>query len=59
LLEAGRQRHSRPDAGLQARAQAKLAEVEAKITDLQVIAGMLRAGRAGWLRRPGHRRGRS
>jgi MerR family transcriptional regulator, mercuric resistance operon regulatory protein len=43
LLEAGRHRHSRPDAGLQARAQAKLAEVEAKITDLQVIAGMLRA----------------
>ena len=44
LLEAGRHRHGRrPDAGLQARAQAKLAEVEAKIADLQVIAGTLRA----------------
>jgi MerR family mercuric resistance operon transcriptional regulator len=44
LLEAGRHRHGRhPDAGLQARARAKLAEVEAKIADLQVIAGTLRA----------------
>jgi len=44
LLEAGRHRHDRrPDAGLQARAEAKLAEVEAKITDLQSIAGTLRA----------------
>ena len=42
LLEAGH-RHSRPDAGLQARAQAKLAEVEAKITDLQAITDTLRA----------------
>src|SRR5215218_957119 len=32
LLEAGQHRHGRhPDAGLQARARAKLAEVEAKI----------------------------
>jgi len=43
LLEVGRHRHGRADAGLQARAQAKLAEVEAKIADLQVIAGTLRA----------------
>jgi MerR family mercuric resistance operon transcriptional regulator len=43
LLEAGRHRHGHPDAGLQARAQAKLAEVETKITDLQVIAATLRA----------------
>jgi len=44
LLEAGRHRHGRrPDAGLQARARAKLTEVEAKIIDLQVIAGTLHA----------------
>lgn len=44
LLEAGQHRHGRrPDAGLQARAQAKLTEVEAKIADLQVVAGTLRA----------------
>jgi MerR family mercuric resistance operon transcriptional regulator len=44
LLEAGQHRHGRRrDAGLQERALAKLAEVEAKITDLQVIAGTLRA----------------
>jgi MerR family transcriptional regulator, mercuric resistance operon regulatory protein len=43
LLEAGGHNHGRPGAGLQARAQAKLAEVDAKITDLQVIAGTLRA----------------
>jgi len=43
LLDAGRHRHGRPEAGLRARAQAKLAEVEAKITDLQVIARTLRA----------------
>ncbi|MEU4527938.1 MerR family transcriptional regulator [Micromonospora ureilytica] len=44
LLDAGRHRHGRhPDAGLRAHAQAKLAEVEAKIADLQVIAGTLRA----------------
>ena len=44
LLETGRHRHGRrADAGLQVRAQAKLAEVEAKIDDLQVIAGTLRA----------------
>ena len=44
LLEAGGHRHGRrPDAGLQAQARAKLAEVEAKIADLRVIAGTLRA----------------
>jgi MerR family mercuric resistance operon transcriptional regulator len=44
LLEAGRYRHmSRPDVGLQARAADKLAEVEAKLADLQVIARTLRA----------------
>jgi MerR family mercuric resistance operon transcriptional regulator len=44
LLDAGRHRHGRhPDAGLGARAQAKFVEVEAKIADLQVIAGTLRA----------------
>jgi MerR family mercuric resistance operon transcriptional regulator len=44
LLEAGRHRHGRrPDAGLQVRAADKLAEVEAKIVDLRVIADTLRA----------------
>ncbi|TYB49962.1 MerR family transcriptional regulator [Actinomadura chibensis] len=40
LLEAGTRR--RADAGLRDGARAKLAEVEAKITDLQVIADTLR-----------------
>jgi DNA-binding transcriptional MerR regulator len=43
LLTAGGHRHRGPDTGLQQRAQAKLAEVEAKIADLQVIASTLRA----------------
>ncbi len=44
LLDATRHRHGRrPRPGLHARAQAKLAEVEAKIADLQVIADTLRA----------------
>jgi len=53
LLQAGRHRHQAgPDAGpreqaadpgLRERATAKLAEVEAKIADLTVIAGTLRA----------------
>jgi MerR family transcriptional regulator, mercuric resistance operon regulatory protein len=44
LIDAGRHRHGRDtDTGLQSRAQTKLAEVEAKIADLQVIAGTLRA----------------
>ncbi|WP_406514837.1 MerR family DNA-binding protein [Streptomyces sp. NBC_00873] len=37
LLEAGRHRHGRPIAGLQERAAAKLAEVDAKIADLTTI----------------------
>lgn len=41
LLEAGRHRHTRPDAGLQARAAVKLTEVRAKIADLEVIADSL------------------
>jgi MerR family mercuric resistance operon transcriptional regulator len=44
LLDAGQHRHRRrTEPGLRARAEAKLAEVEAKISDLQVIAGTLRA----------------
>jgi MerR family mercuric resistance operon transcriptional regulator len=43
LLEVGRHRHRRRSgAGLRARAESKLAEVESKIADLQVIAGTLR-----------------
>ncbi|MFG2586606.1 MerR family transcriptional regulator [Streptomyces sp. NPDC048438] len=37
LLEAGRHHHGRHVAGLQDRAQTKLAEVDAKITDLTTI----------------------
>ena len=44
LLEAGRPGHpAGPDAGLRERAAAKIAEVEAKIADLTVMAGTLRA----------------
>jgi MerR family mercuric resistance operon transcriptional regulator len=44
LLDAGQHRHSRrAEAGLRSRARAKLTDVEAKIADLQVIAGTLRA----------------
>ncbi|TYK51527.1 MerR family transcriptional regulator [Actinomadura decatromicini] len=46
LLEAGTHQHGRgrrrADAGLRESARAKLAEVEARITDLQVIADTLR-----------------
>jgi MerR family mercuric resistance operon transcriptional regulator len=43
LLETGRHRHGRrPDAGLHAKAVAKLAEIEQRIADLQVIADTLR-----------------
>lgn len=43
LIEAGRHHHGRAgDRGLQARAEAKLTEVEAKIADLEVIAASLR-----------------
>lgn len=44
LLETARHHHGQtPDAGLQARTSAKLAEVEAKIADLTIIAETLRA----------------
>lgn len=44
LLDAGRHHHApRRDAGLHARARTKLAEVEAKIADLQIIAATLQA----------------
>ncbi|MFJ9979414.1 MerR family transcriptional regulator [Streptomyces cyaneofuscatus] len=43
LLEAGRHRHGRPVAGLRERAQAKLAEVDAKIADLTTIRTALAA----------------
>lgn len=44
LVDLGTHRHGRrPDKGLRRRAGAKLAEVEAKIADLQVIASSLRA----------------
>jgi MerR family transcriptional regulator, mercuric resistance operon regulatory protein len=49
LLETGRHRHrhgSADDEGLQARARDKLAEVEAKISDLTVIAESLRSALA-------------
>jgi DNA-binding transcriptional MerR regulator len=42
LLETARHRHGRPDAGLQDRARQKLAEVEQRIDDLQVIRDTLR-----------------
>ena len=42
LLEAGQHRHGgRPDAGLQARARAKLAEVDDRIEDLRTIRANL------------------
>lgn len=41
LLEAGTHRHGRPDAGLQARARDKIAEIEQKIADLTVIRDSL------------------
>lgn len=42
LLETGRHRHGRrPDAGLHAKAVTKLAEIEQRIADLQVIAETL------------------
>lgn len=42
LLEVGRHHHSRRNAGLQAQATTKLAEVEARIEDLTVIRDTLR-----------------
>lgn len=44
LIEAGRHRHgTRADAGLQTQARTKLAEVEARISDLTVIRDALRS----------------
>lgn len=43
LLEAGRHRHGRLVVGLQERAQAKIAEVDAKIADLTTIRAALGA----------------
>jgi DNA-binding transcriptional MerR regulator len=44
LLDAGRHRHeSGPDAGLRHQAATKLAEIEARIADLQTIRGTLLA----------------
>ena len=37
LLEAGRHRRGKPDAGLQARAHSKLAEIDARIADLSTV----------------------
>ncbi|MFC4470369.1 MerR family transcriptional regulator [Streptomyces xiangluensis] len=41
LLEAGVHRHGRRDAGLQQRAQQKIAEIDSKIADLTVIRASL------------------
>lgn len=43
LLTAGTHRHGRGDAGLQTRAQTKLAEVQQKMADLGVIRDTLRS----------------
>ncbi len=45
LLEAGRHRHGGTGRGLQARAEAKLVEIDDKIADLQVIRDSLIAAR--------------
>jgi DNA-binding transcriptional MerR regulator len=42
LVDLGTHRHGHRPAGLQRRATAKLAEIETKIADLQLIAGSLR-----------------
>jgi DNA-binding transcriptional MerR regulator len=42
LLAAGTHRRGRPPAGLQARAQAKLAEVEQRIAELSTVRDTLR-----------------
>lgn len=46
LLDLGTHRHGHPDGGLAARAEAKLAEVQARIADLSVIRDSLRAALA-------------
>jgi DNA-binding transcriptional MerR regulator len=43
LVELGQHRHGRRPAGLQTRAAAKLSEIEARISELQMIAATLRA----------------
>lgn len=43
LLEVGRHRHGRPAPGLQERAAAKIAEVDARIADLTAIRATLSA----------------
>jgi DNA-binding transcriptional MerR regulator len=43
LVELGRHRHGHRETGLRARAAGKLAEVETRIADLQVIAATLRS----------------
>jgi DNA-binding transcriptional MerR regulator len=48
LLQTGRHRHGHADAGLQAHAAAKIAEIDARIDDLQVIrASLVTAMEAG------------
>ena len=42
LLAAGTHQHGRPDDGLRLRAEAKLSEIERKITDLTIIRESLR-----------------
>jgi DNA-binding transcriptional MerR regulator len=41
LLQTGRHRHGRVDAGLQAQAAAKIAEIDARMDDLRVIRATL------------------
>jgi len=41
LLQTGRHRHGHVDAGLQAHAEAKIAEIDARIDDLLLIRGSL------------------
>jgi MerR family transcriptional regulator, mercuric resistance operon regulatory protein len=45
LLQTGRHRHGGVDAGLQARAAAKIAEIDARIDDLYAIRATLAAPR--------------
>ena len=48
LLQTGQHRHGHTDAGLQAHAAAKIAEIDARIDDLQVIrASLVTAMEAG------------
>ena len=48
LLQIGRHRHGDADAGLQTRAAAKIAEIDARINDLQVMrASLITAMEAG------------